>query len=90
MQLQGRTRHRRQPLHRPLQHAAPQARRILRQPVQIHPRPADKEVLPLLITPEAGVYPCAGHPRPDQAESRGVGVAIFRGCQLPIFRAGAQ
>ena len=73
MRLQGRIRHRRQPLHRPLQQAAPQTHRILRQPGQIHPSPADKEVLPVPVTPEAGVYPCAGHPRPDQAESRGVG-----------------
>ena len=49
MRLQGRIRHRRQPLHRPLQQAAPQVHRILRQPGQIHPRPADKDVLPLPV-----------------------------------------
>lgn len=77
MRFQGRIRHRRQPLHRPLQQTAPQARRILRQPGQIHPRPADKDVLPLPVTPQAGVYPCAGNARPDQAEGCGVGRAGF-------------
>ena len=35
----------------------------LRQPGQMLPRPADKEVLPLPFTFEAGVYLCVGNAR---------------------------
>ena len=45
------------------------------QPGQIFPRPADKDVLPLPVTPQAGVYPFAGNARADQAEGCGVGTA---------------
>jgi hypothetical protein len=45
----------------------------LRQPGQIFPRPADKEVLPLPVTFEAGVYPCAWAARTGKAEGCGVG-----------------
>ena len=77
MRLQGRIRHRRQPLHRPLQHAAPQACRILRQPGQIFPRPADKEVLPLPVTPQTGVSPGTWTARAGKAENCGVGAYSF-------------
>ena len=68
---------RRQPLHRPFQQTAPQTRRFLRQPGQIHPRPADKDVLSLPVTSQAGVYPRTRLPRPDQAEGCGVGRGGF-------------
>ena len=44
-----------------------------RQPGQIFPRPADKNVLPLPVTFEADVYPFAGTARANQAEGCGVG-----------------
>ena len=69
MRLQHRKRHRRQPLHRPLQQTPPQTRRILRQPGQIHSRPTNKDILPLPVPPEAGVYPDASAPRTDETEN---------------------
>ena len=44
----------------PLPQAAPYRRH---HPGQIHPRPADKDVLPVSVTFEAGVYPRAGNAR---------------------------
>ena len=42
-------------------------------PGQIHPRPADKDVLPVSVIIETGVYPCAGDAWADQVEGCGVG-----------------
>ena len=73
MRLQHRKRHRRQPLHRPLQQAAPQARRILRQPGQISSRSTNKDLLPLPVPPQTSIYPRAGGTWPDETRDSGVG-----------------